>query len=107
MIYPPDGATSTQPIRQVATFDRRNSSGGIPPRRGNRATITTYYTTNDIHEQIQSAYRSNHSTEIALLIVCTTLLYILDERKVVKVVLLNMVDHAIILWNNCNLSCPV
>ena len=45
MICPPGGATSTRPIRQVATLDWRNSPRGIPPLRCNHITITTYYTT--------------------------------------------------------------
>ena len=49
MIYPPDGATITRPIRQVATLDLWNSTSGIPPRRGNRTTIGPYITTSVVN----------------------------------------------------------
>ena len=67
MICPPDGATSTRPIRQVATLDRRNSSGGIPPRRGKCPTIGPYITT---HAYSDMSYPMNiHQAHIQLYIV--------------------------------------
>ena len=56
---------------------------------------------NDLYEQMQSAYRPNHSTETALL--SNDLLCILDERKAAILVLLDLsaafdtIDHTIML----------
>ena len=58
---------------------------------------------NDLYEQMQSAYRPNHSTETALLRVRNDLLCILDERKAAILVLLDLsaaldtIDHTIML----------
>ena len=58
---------------------------------------------NDLYEQMQSAYRPNHSTETALLRVRNDLLCILDERKGAILVLLDLsaafdtIDHTIML----------
>ena len=58
---------------------------------------------NDLYEQMQSAYRPNHSTETALLRVRNDLLCIFDERKAAILVLLDLsaafdtIDHTIML----------
>ena len=58
---------------------------------------------NDLYEQMQSAYRPNHSTETALLRVHNGLPCILDERKAATLVLLDLsaafdtIDHTIML----------
>ena len=58
---------------------------------------------NDLYEQMQSAYRPNHSTATALLRVRNYLLCILDERKGAILVLLDLsaafdtIDHTIML----------
>ena len=55
---------------------------------------------NDLYEQMQSAYRPNHSAETALLRVRSDLLCILDERKAAILVLLDIfdtIDHTIML----------
>ena len=58
---------------------------------------------NDLYEQMQSAYRPNHSTEAALLRVRNDLLCILDELKAAILVLLDLsaafvtIDHTIML----------
>ena len=58
---------------------------------------------NDLYEQMQSAYRPNHSTETAILRVRNDLLCILDEHKAAILVLLYLsaafdtIDHTIML----------
>ena len=58
---------------------------------------------NDLYEQMQSAYRPNHSTETALLRVRNDLLCIFEERKAAILVLLDLsaafdtIDHTIML----------
>ena len=58
---------------------------------------------NNLHEQMQSAYRQNHSTETALLKVHSDILSAVDNGCVVVLVLLDLtaafdtIDHAILL----------
>ena len=58
---------------------------------------------NNLYPKMQSAYRSNHSTETALLTVHNDLLRALDERHEVVIVLLDLsaafdtIDHTIFL----------
>ena len=59
--------------------------------------------THDLHEEFQSAYRAQHSTETALLRVKTDIMTEMDIEKAVFVVLLDLsaafdtVDHQILL----------
>ena len=65
--------------------------------------FSKYLSDNDLNEQMQSAYRPNHSTETALRRVRNDLLCILDERKAAILVLLDLsaafdtIDHTIML----------
>ena len=65
--------------------------------------LTRYVCVNNLVEPYQSAYRSAHSTETALLSVQDTILRSLDEHKAVFVVLLDLtaafdtVDHQILM----------
>ena len=65
--------------------------------------LSKHLSDNDLYEQMQPAYRPNHSTQTALLRVPNDLLYILDERKAAILVLLDIsaafdtIDHTIML----------
>ena len=65
--------------------------------------INDHITKNNLHEPLQSAYTSNHSTEIALLKVSDDILCALDNGKCIFMVLLdfcaafNTIDHAVFL----------
>lgn len=56
-----------------------------------------------MHEPMQSAYRSHHSTETALVRVCNDILCAVDERKAVILILLDLsaafdtIDHEILI----------
>ena len=65
--------------------------------------LTQYISENGLLELMQSAYRSGHSTEIALLKVKADLLHAIDHQEVVCLILLdlssafNTVDHCLLL----------
>ena len=65
--------------------------------------LTSHMRENNLHEQMQSAYRQNHSTETALLKVHSDILSAVDNGCVVVLVLLDItaafdtIDHAILL----------
>ena len=65
--------------------------------------LTSHMRENNLHEQMQSAYRQNHSTETALLKVHSDILSAVDNGCVVVLVLLDLtvafdtIDHAILL----------
>ena len=62
-----------------------------------------HFDAQNIHEQMQSAYRKYHSIETALLRVHNDVLEAIDQRECVFLLLLNLsaasdtVDHAILL----------
>ena len=65
--------------------------------------LNTYLVQNDLFESFQSAYRSNHSTETALLRVVNDIQRSIDDHKEVILVLLDLssafdtLDHTILL----------
>ena len=65
--------------------------------------LTSHMRENNLHEQMQSAYRQNHSTETALLKVHSDIMSAVDNGCVVVLVLLDLtaafdtIDHAILL----------
>ena len=65
--------------------------------------LTSHMRENNLHEQMQSAYRQNHSTETALLKVHSDILSAVDNGCVVVLVLLDLtaafdtIDHGILL----------
>ena len=65
--------------------------------------MNTYMRTNDLNEKMQSAYKTLHSTETALIRVHNDILCAIDGRKAVVLVLLDLsaafdtVDHALLL----------
>ena len=65
--------------------------------------IRSHMTENDLFEDMQSAYRSNHSTETALVKVTNDILQALDQKKMVGLVLLDLsaafdtVNHSVLL----------
>ena len=65
--------------------------------------LDAHMTDENLHEPLQSAYRSNHSTETALVKVSNDILSALDERKCVYLVLLDLsaafdtIDHTVFL----------
>ena len=66
--------------------------------------LTAHMRENNLHEQMQSAYRQNHSTETALLKVHSDILSAVDNGCVVVIVLLDdltaafdTIDHGILL----------
>ena len=65
--------------------------------------IDTHLTDENLHEPLQSAYRSHHSTETALVKVSNDILLALDQRKCVYLVLLDLsaafdtIDHNVFL----------
>ena len=67
------------------------------------AQLDAHLTDNDLHEPLQSAYRTGHSTETALLKVSNDILLALDKRQCVYLVLLDLsaafdtIDHTVFL----------
>ena len=65
--------------------------------------LTQHISENSLLEPMQSAYRSGHSTETALLKVKTDLLHAIDHQEVVCLILLDLssafdtVDHCMLL----------
>ena len=65
--------------------------------------LTQHISVNSLLEPMQSAYRSGHSTETALLKVKTDLLQAIDHQEVVCLILLDLssafdtVDHCLLL----------
>jgi hypothetical protein len=65
--------------------------------------LTTYLTSNNLFNELQSAYRQGHSTETALLKVVNDLLLSLDKKHVALLTLLDLsaafdtIDHVILL----------
>ncbi len=65
--------------------------------------LDAYLTAHDLNEPLQSAYRTNHSTETALVKVSNDILLALDNRKCVYLVLLDLsaafdtIDHDVFL----------
>ena len=65
--------------------------------------LDAHLTDNDLHEPLQSAYRTGHSTETALLKVSNDILLALDKRQCVYLVLLDLsaafdtIDHTVFL----------
>ena len=65
--------------------------------------LDAHLTDNDLHEPLQSAYRTGHSTETALLKVSNDILLVLDKRQCVYLVLLDLsaafdtIDHTVFL----------
>ena len=80
------------------------------------AQLDAHLTDNDLHEPLQSAYRTSHSTETALLKVSNDILLALDKRQCVYLVLLDLsapfdtIDHTVFVafregeWCNCRCS---
>ena len=66
--------------------------------------LTQHISENSLLQPMQSAYRSGHSTEIALLKVKADLLHATDHQEVVCLILLDLslafdtVDHCMLLW---------
>ena len=65
--------------------------------------LTQHISENSLHEPMQSAYRSGHSTKTTLLKVKTDLLHAIGHQEVVCLILLdlpsafNTVDHCMLL----------
>ena len=65
--------------------------------------LETYFDCNDLDEKFQSAYKSNHSTETALLHIVNSLFLALDKSEIVLMAFLDLsaafdvVDHDILL----------
>jgi exonuclease III len=65
--------------------------------------LNSYMTTNSLHEPYQSAYRSCHSTETAVLRVYNDTLVAIDDKKCVMLILLDLsaafdtVEHSLLL----------
>ena len=67
------------------------------------AQLSKHFQENALHEPFQSAYRTSHSTEMALLRVQSDILLALDRKEAVFLVLLDLssafdtIDHALLL----------
>ena len=65
--------------------------------------MSTHITTNNIDEPMQSSYKAHHSTETAMMRVYNDILCIIDQKKYVLLVCLDLsaafdiVDHNILL----------
>ena len=67
------------------------------------ACVSEHVCTYDLHQRFQSAYRSGHSTETALLRIKSDLVYAIDNHRAVFLVLLDLsaafdtIDHTVLL----------
>ena len=65
--------------------------------------ISDHISSNQMHQEFQSAYRKNHSTETALLRMCNDILVNMNKQRVTLLVFLDLsaafdtVDHDILL----------
>ena len=101
------------PLLKKATLDKENLQNYRPVSNLSYVSkliekvavkqLNEYMSTNGLHEPLQSAYRSKHSIETALVKVFNDILTDVDNKKCVMVVLLDLsaafdtVDHGVLL----------
>ena len=75
-----------RPVSNLSYFSKLSERAGVEQFMG----FMEHLTANDLHSQLQSAYKQQHSTETALLKVKNNILMSMDEQHVTLLVLLDL-----------------